>query len=84
MPATTYTAAAEIQGRRFTCKRCLRVYPYPKDQGAPVRCECGWWYTNRGGRMLEEFRPRIGGARAIGPEQAAEPAPAHHQRLHAP
>lgn len=74
MSATTYTPAAAIRGRSFTCKRCLRVYPYPQDGGAPVRCECGWWYTNQGGRILEEFRPRIGGARAAEPEKAADPA----------
>ena len=46
------------------------MYPYPHDHGAPVRCECGWWYTNLGhGRIVEEFRPRIGGAKTKGPEK---------------
>ncbi|MEO7038474.1 MAG: hypothetical protein ABI186_00415 [Candidatus Elarobacter sp.] len=79
MSSTTYTSAEAIDGPTFTCKRCLRVYPYPRDQGAPVRCECGWWYTNLGrGKIAEEFRPRIGGARTSGPEKAADPAPDHH------
>ena len=72
-PASTYTPAETSAGRRFTCRRCARVYPYPADGGAPVRCECGWWYTNRGGRIGEEFRPRIGGAKTSGPEAAARP-----------
>jgi hypothetical protein len=49
------------------------VYPYPHDHGAPVRCECGWWYTNLGqGKIVEEFRPRIGGAATTGIERSAE------------
>jgi hypothetical protein len=75
--AVTYTDAGPIAGPSFTCPRCDRVYPYPQDHGAPVRCECGWWYTNEGhGRIIEEFRPRIGGAATSGPEKAAEPASA--------
>ena len=79
-PAITYTDAGKIDGPTFTCPRCERVYPYPHDHGAPVRCECGWWYTNLGhGRIIEEFRPRIGGAGTKGPEAAAGPASeAHH------
>jgi|HubBroStandDraft_1064217.scaffolds.fasta_scaffold06562_2 hypothetical protein len=79
-PAVTYTAEGAVSGPTFICPRCDRVYPYPVDHGAPVRCECGWWYTNLGhGRVIEEFRPRIGGAATSGPEQAAEPAgPEHH------
>jgi hypothetical protein len=39
------------------------VYAFPKEQDRPVRCECGWWYTNvGGGKIVEEFHPRIGGA----------------------
>jgi hypothetical protein len=73
-PAITYTDAGKINGPTFTCPRCERVYPYPHDHGAPVRCECGWWYTNLGhGRIIEEFRPRIGGAGTKGPEAAAGP-----------
>jgi hypothetical protein len=71
----TYTPAEAVHGPTFTCPRCERVYPYPVDHGAPVRCECGWWYTNLGhGRIIEEFRPRIGGAKTKGPEAAAGPA----------
>lgn len=72
--AITYTPAPKVPGPTFACPRCDRVYPYPQDHGAPVRCECGWWYTNLGhGRIVEEFRPRIGGAKTQGPEAAARP-----------
>jgi hypothetical protein len=68
----TYTPAERVAGPTFSCPRCDRVYAYPQDHGAPVRCECGWWYTNLGhGRIVEEFRPRIGGAKTKGPEAAA-------------
>jgi hypothetical protein len=80
-PPVTYTPAEPTHGPTFTCPRCERVYPYPHDHGAPVRCECGWWYTNLGhGRIVEEFRPRIGGAKTTGPEKAADPTPVpdHH------
>jgi hypothetical protein len=61
MNATTYTAQQPIKGQTFTCPRCKRVYPFPKD-GDRVRCECGWWYTNVGhDEIVEEFKPRIGG-----------------------
>ncbi|MBV9438485.1 MAG: hypothetical protein JOZ24_00685 [Candidatus Eremiobacteraeota bacterium] len=77
--AITYTPAGRIDGPAFTCRRCGRVYPYPEANGAPVRCECGWWYTNVGrGRITEEFRPRIGGAKTKGPEAAAGPAADPH------
>lgn len=59
--ATTYTDAGPITGRKFTCKRCGRTYPYPTPDAGPIRCECGWWYTNVGGRIDEVFRPRLGG-----------------------
>ncbi len=76
-PAVTYTPDGPIEGRTFTCPRCKRVYPYPQERGAPVRCECGWWYSNVGrGRIVEAFRPRIGGAATSGPEKAAEPGSA--------
>jgi hypothetical protein len=69
----TYTASAAVSGPRFICPRCDRVYAYPVDNGPSVRCECGWWYTNLGhGRIIEEFRPRIGGAKTSGPEKAAD------------
>ncbi len=77
--AVTYTPSGAIHGPTFTCPRCERVYPYPPDHGAPVRCECGWWYTNLGhGKIIEEFRPRIGGAKTAGPEAAAGPSAEHH------
>jgi hypothetical protein len=59
--ATTYTDSGPIAGRKFTCKRCAREYPYPQPGERPIRCECGWWYTNDRGRIVEEFRPRIDG-----------------------
>ena len=72
-PAITYTPARRADGPIFTCPRCDREYAYPVDHGPPVRCECGWWYTNLGhGRIVEEFRPRIGGAKTSGPEAAAK------------
>ncbi len=78
-PPVTYTPAEPVPGPTFSCPRCERVYPYPVDHGAPLRCECGWWYTNLGhGRIVEEFRPRIGGASTKGPEAAAGPATGHH------
>ena len=62
MAAVTYTASPSIAGPTFTCKRCQRVYAYPT-AAKPIRCECGWWYRNVGhGEIVEEFRPRIGGA----------------------
>jgi len=62
MPSNTYTGAPVTTGPLFTCSRCARVYPYPRDNGAPVRCECGWWYYNLGhGKMVEEYKPRLGG-----------------------
>ncbi|HEX3464439.1 MAG TPA: hypothetical protein VHS78_10370 [Candidatus Elarobacter sp.] len=77
--AITYTPAQRVEGPTFTCPRCDRVYPYPPDHGAPVRCECGWWYTNLGhGRIVEEFRPRIGGAKPRGPEAATAPGAQPH------
>jgi hypothetical protein len=79
MAAITYTPSGATEGPTFTCKRCKRVHAYPEDHGAPVRCECGWWYTNLGhGSFTEEFRPRIGGAKTSGPEAAAGPAAKHH------
>ena len=55
----TYTPAPPIEGRKFTCKRCKRVYGYPEASGKPVRCECGWWYSNVGGHITEKFMQRI-------------------------
>jgi hypothetical protein len=79
MAAITYTPSGAIEGPTFTCSRCKRVHAYPHDHGAPIRCECGWWYTNLGhGSFKEEFRPRIGGAKTSGPEAAAGNAAKHH------
>jgi len=36
------------------------VHAYPVDGGRPIRCECGWWYENHGGLIVEHFRPRLG------------------------
>jgi hypothetical protein len=63
MAAITYTGQEPIHGDKFQCPRCNRVYPFPQEHERPVRCECGWWYTNVGrGKIVEEFHPRIGGA----------------------
>jgi hypothetical protein len=59
-PARTYTARAPLSGHTLTCRRCGRVHPYPEAGGAPVRCECGWWYENHNGLIQEEFKPRLG------------------------
>jgi hypothetical protein len=62
MAAITYTAQRQAGGPTFTCPRCQRVYPYPRREDRPIRCECGWWYTNVGHEeIVEEFKPRIGG-----------------------
>jgi hypothetical protein len=62
MAAITYTGQDPIRGGKFDCPRCDRVYPFPQEHGRPVRCECGWWYTNvGGGKIVESFHPRIGG-----------------------
>jgi hypothetical protein len=57
---TTYSAQAPLAGKTLTCKRCGRTHPYPQAGGAPVRCECGWWYENVGGQLKDEFKPRLG------------------------
>ncbi len=59
--AQTYTSATPIEGRRFTCKRCKRVYAYPEPGDHAIRCECGWRYENVGGRIVDEFKPRLDG-----------------------
>jgi hypothetical protein len=65
----TYTPARTAAGPLFTCPRCKRTYPYPHDYERPIRCECGWWYTNVGhGSIVEEFRPRIGGSDPDAPQ----------------
>ncbi|GAC1359205.1 MAG: hypothetical protein NVSMB31_19550 [Vulcanimicrobiaceae bacterium] len=55
----TYSTAPPIEGKKFTCKRCKRVYGYPEPNGKPVRCECGWWYWNLAGQVKEKFLQRI-------------------------
>ncbi len=59
-PPITYTARPEVGGPHLTCKRCKRVYPYPHEGAAAIRCECGWRYENHGGLITEEFTPRLG------------------------
>ena len=59
-PATTYTPRLPFRGATLTCTRCGRVHPYPRAGEAAVRCECGWSYLNRDGRIEEEFLPRLG------------------------
>ena len=59
VPAMTYTARPDLEGKTLRCTRCGRVYAFP-EVGAPVRCECGWWYENTGGGELAEcFKPRL-------------------------
>ncbi|HEV3156922.1 MAG TPA: hypothetical protein VGZ00_06200 [Candidatus Baltobacteraceae bacterium] len=60
-PAVTYTER-KLTGPTVTCKRCARVHAYPRPDDKPIRCECGWWYRNVGGEIVEEFRPRLGAA----------------------
>jgi len=69
MAAITYTSQPGISGPKFTCPRCKRVYPFPRQEEKPIRCECGWWYTNIGNfTVVEEFKPRIGGSDADAPQ----------------
>jgi hypothetical protein len=51
----TYGKKPPIKGHELICPRCGREHPYPKPEGPPVRCECGWWYRNLGGRIFEQF-----------------------------
>lgn len=61
MPETvTYTSSVQpIAGKKFVCKRCKREYNYPKPGARPIRCECGWWYYNQAGTILERYWQRI-------------------------
>ena len=62
MASVTYTAQSPIAGQIFTCPRCQREHAYPRVEQKPIRCECGWWYTNVcHHHLVEEFKPRIGG-----------------------
>ena len=68
-PGVTYTAEPPIEGKTFVCKRCKRTYAFPQPGDRPIRCECGWWYTNVGNStIVEEFRPRIGGSDPDAPQ----------------
>ncbi len=59
-PAVTYTSSAKpVEGKKFVCKRCKRVYNWPVDAGPPIRCECGWWYENDHGTIKERYWQRI-------------------------
>ena len=58
--AITYTSSMKPIGEnKFVCKRCGRTYNYPEPGERPIRCECGWWYANEGGRIREAYRQRI-------------------------
>jgi hypothetical protein len=57
--AITYTGSAPIEGKKFVCKRCKRVYAYPQQGERPIRCECGWWYFNDGAGIREAYWQRI-------------------------
>lgn len=59
-PVKTYSARPPIAGQKLTCRRCGRVHAFPSPGDRPIRCECGWWYVNRNGRIEEYFKPRIG------------------------
>ena len=60
IPPVTYSGQTPIHGTTLECSRCHRVYAFPKPNDGPTRCECGWWYRNERGMILEEFRPRLG------------------------
>jgi hypothetical protein len=67
MPSgVTYTPVPPIEGKKFVCKRCKRVYPYPEAGDRPIRCECGWWYFNDGSGIRETYNQRIEPYRAPG------------------
>lgn len=58
--AITYTSSIPpIAGKKFTCKRCKRVYPFPQMGERPIRCECGWWYFNDGVAVRESYQQRL-------------------------
>ena len=59
-PPRTYTASAPLGAQVLTCTRCAREYPYPRPGAPPIRCECGWWYSNVDGMIVEAFKPRLG------------------------
>ncbi len=56
----TYTSSMQpIEGRKYACKRCQRVYNYPQPGERPIRCECGWWYYNDGAGVREAYWQRL-------------------------
>jgi hypothetical protein len=58
--AVTYTSSMKpIKDRKFVCKRCKREYNHPMPGDPPIRCECGWWYTNDRGVIREAYWQRI-------------------------
>jgi len=57
--AVTYSPTPPIEGKKFVCKRCSRVYAYPAPKARPIRCECGWWYYNDGYVLREAFWQRL-------------------------
>jgi hypothetical protein len=59
MGSRTYTSEPPIEGRKFVCRRCSRVYAYPQPGERPIRCECGWWYVNEGGHIREAYHQRL-------------------------
>lgn len=59
-PAVTYTSSVrKIEGKKFKCKRCGRIYAYPQPGERPIRCECGWWYENANGKIVDAYWQRI-------------------------
>ena len=55
--AVTYTAKDRSPGRSSRVRAAIASYPYPHDGEKPIRCECGWWYTNVGhSEIVEEFQ----------------------------
>ena len=64
MAAITYTAqATDPRADKFTCPRCHRVYPFPKEHERPDPLRVRLVVHERRRRpIVEEFHPRIGGA----------------------
>lgn len=48
-----------IKDKKFVCKRCKREYARMAPGDPPIRCECGWWYTNDRGVIREAYWQRI-------------------------
>ncbi len=58
-PVTYTSSVKQIEGKKFVCRRCKRVYEYPRPDERPIRCECGWWYYNDGTGIREAYWQRI-------------------------